>query len=534
MTRARQQGGGWRLEVRTAGIALLGLALLPVFPSSHLPVLAAQNLERGKALYDQWCAGCHGDTGAGDGAAASWMLPRPRDFTTGLYQVRTTASGELPTDADIRRVIDDGMPGTTMPGWRNKFGSADRDALVAYIKTFSRFFEGASPQPIAISKPPRVTAEGLAEGRRLFEDEVQCLRCHGDQGRGDGTSAPELTDDAGFPIRAADLTENWTFNGGGRVEDIFMRMRTGLDGTPMPSNSDAIDAGIITEEQLWRVAQYVRSLSPETMPRRRDVVRAAFAESGLPAGPTDEAWDGYQSFYIPMVAQITLKPRWFVPAVDGLYVRAAHDGERLVLLVTWSDVSRSPDPAWQPYFDGIVRSLEAPDGPHLTQQAPDRLTLQFPLTPPEGMEMPYFLGGDARRPVYVLRWTSSPDAVEEGQARGLGTFVARGGSDVTHQAAFANGEWRVQFSRSLVATDSTVAPHVSTGRPIPIAFSVSDGSGAEDEMRSAISSWYAIYLDTPLPPRVFVAPVIAVLLTAGMGTLVVLQAQRRERQQHST
>ena len=48
----------------------------------------------------------------------TYMLPRPRDFTKGVYQIRTTASGELPTDADIRRVIDDGMPGTAMPEWK--------------------------------------------------------------------------------------------------------------------------------------------------------------------------------------------------------------------------------------------------------------------------------------------------------------------------------------------------------------------------------------------------------------------------------
>ena len=52
------------------------------------------------------------------------------------------------------------------------------------------------------------------------------------EGRGEGSSAPDLTDDLGFPIRAADLSEPWNFNGGPTVDDIYMRMRTGLDGTP--------------------------------------------------------------------------------------------------------------------------------------------------------------------------------------------------------------------------------------------------------------------------------------------------------------
>ena len=62
--------GWWLLAV--------GLSVLPVFPSSRL---SAQDLENGKILYDKWCSGCHGMTGAGDGDAAHYMLPRPRDFT---------------------------------------------------------------------------------------------------------------------------------------------------------------------------------------------------------------------------------------------------------------------------------------------------------------------------------------------------------------------------------------------------------------------------------------------------------------------
>ena len=60
-----------------------------------------QDIERGQRLYDRWCAECHGFDGAGDGSAAAYMMPRPRDFTIGVYQIRTTANGELPTDADL-------------------------------------------------------------------------------------------------------------------------------------------------------------------------------------------------------------------------------------------------------------------------------------------------------------------------------------------------------------------------------------------------------------------------------------------------
>ncbi|MBI2536275.1 MAG: c-type cytochrome, partial [Gemmatimonadetes bacterium] len=57
-----------------------------------VPVAPAQEgaaNARGKELYDKWCAECHGETGAGDGAAATHMLPRPRDFTRAVFQIRT-------------------------------------------------------------------------------------------------------------------------------------------------------------------------------------------------------------------------------------------------------------------------------------------------------------------------------------------------------------------------------------------------------------------------------------------------------------
>src|SRR3989449_7416395 len=95
---------------------LLALARFP-FPVSRLPV---QDTVKGKVVYEKWCAGCHGETGAGDGPAAAYMLPRPRNFTGAVYKIRTTASGQLPTDADLLRAIDEGLPGSAMPAWKGR------------------------------------------------------------------------------------------------------------------------------------------------------------------------------------------------------------------------------------------------------------------------------------------------------------------------------------------------------------------------------------------------------------------------------
>ena len=59
---------------------------------------------RGKAVYDAHCVECHGASGKGDGASAAYLVPRPRDFTTGKYKIRSTESGTMPSDAARRAV----------------------------------------------------------------------------------------------------------------------------------------------------------------------------------------------------------------------------------------------------------------------------------------------------------------------------------------------------------------------------------------------------------------------------------------------
>ena len=145
-----------RLSPRIA-VPLLAALLLAPAP------LAAQDAQPGKGEYDRWCAGCHGEDGKGEGPGAATMMPRPRDFTTGRYQIRSTPSGALPTDEDMTRVILDGMPGTAMPGWRDHFGDSEVRDLVAYLKTFSPFFGSQpAPEPVQTPSAPGVDEAALA------------------------------------------------------------------------------------------------------------------------------------------------------------------------------------------------------------------------------------------------------------------------------------------------------------------------------------------------------------------------------------
>ena len=535
-----------RAVVRGAG---LGAALLLVPLAA-----AAQQAPAGKATYDRWCAGCHGVDGKGEGSGAAEMMPRPRDFTTGKYEIRSTPSGALPTDDDILNVILNGMPGTSMPGWKEKLSNTERRDLVTYLKSFSPFFESQpAPEPVAIASAPSANEEALAEGREFYE-KIECHKCHGPAGRGNGPSAPTLEDDKNRPVRAVDLTENWHFNGGGTVEAIHQRLVTGLNGTPMPSFQDLIAAEFMTEEQLWHVAQYVRSLAPEKPPQVREVVRAALVEGDLPGSVDDPAWESVERFYIPLVGQVIVEPRWFAPMVDGVWVQALHNGSEVALRIVWHDPSESPDPRWDEWTAKVV-ALMAPAGAaapaaidttaadttaveaDTTAPAsaaaghPDALVVQFPRSIPPGMERPYFLMGDDRDPVYVWRWESGGPP-RELLARGLARYEPLAGIQpgaVTAEAVYDDGEWRLMLRRTIDGGEIEDRLGFEPGRAIPMALFAWDGSNGESGTQGSIGSWYFLYLDQPTASTVYVAPLIAMLLSAALGVVVVRRAQRRGR-----
>ena len=236
--------GAWRevFEPQTVGVSVMNI------PSSQ------ELLTLGREVYNTRCVGCHGKAGDGNGVAATFLSPRPRNFTLGVFKFRTTQSGSLPTDGDLYRTVTRGVRWTAMPTW-HELPDKERLAVVTFIKTFSSRWKDEQPEPAAtITDPPKATPALVARGKDLYV-KAKCFQCHGDGGKGDGVSAPDLTDDLKFPIRPADFTRG-QFKGGSTVRDIFRTMTLGLDGTPMPSFGDSM-----SEEERWAISYFVLSLS---------------------------------------------------------------------------------------------------------------------------------------------------------------------------------------------------------------------------------------------------------------------------------
>jgi mono/diheme cytochrome c family protein len=237
-------------------IGFLALALLSMVsmgraqPQAAPP--AAPALALGARLYGQNCSICHGRDGAGDGPATSFLNPKPRDFTKGIFKFRSTT--DLPTDDDLFRTISRGVSGTLMPSFQYLPGR-DRWALVAYVKTFSNVFQGRRPQSIVIPEPPAESPALLAKGQQLYS-KLACSACHGAEGRGDGPAAAGMTDSWGNPIQPYNFTNPLdAMPGGSSLQDIYRTLKCGIGGTPMPSFA------AIPDEDVWAEAYYIRSLA---------------------------------------------------------------------------------------------------------------------------------------------------------------------------------------------------------------------------------------------------------------------------------
>jgi mono/diheme cytochrome c family protein len=236
--------------------SVLALLLLSGVASAQTP--PAVGTASGKSIYEQRCVQCHGLDGRGNGAAAPVLIPRPRDFASAQFKLRTTETGSLPTDDDLIRTITYGVPGTSMPGWQRFLSTADIAAVATYIKSFSPRFAAEPPQSIpavAASVPGTPTPQTAVAGKAVYE-KLRCAACHGTDGTGTGAIATDLKDDAGRPLPATNLTEPWTFRGGATPQDVYLRFRTGMNGTPMPSY-----VGAASETELRNLAAYVLTLA---------------------------------------------------------------------------------------------------------------------------------------------------------------------------------------------------------------------------------------------------------------------------------
>jgi mono/diheme cytochrome c family protein len=269
------------------------------------PKAKVTHLRLGARVYAHNCRQCHGVTGDGNGPAATFLLPRPRDYRPGIFKFTSTTYGSRPLRDDLVRTVRRGIAGTSMPSFR-LLPREELEAVVDYVLALTHRgelesqladaaeFDGAVSKEAVpgmvdgllarwndatgqvvypLTPMPVFTAAHAAEGKEAFLTKG-CSKCHGEDGRGQ-TRENIGVDSWGNPTKAADLTSGM-LRGGTEPLDVYRHISAGINGTPMPSFSGTLGS---EPDTMWKLTAYVLDLSNQ---RRKGVIPEAGLLKPLP------------------------------------------------------------------------------------------------------------------------------------------------------------------------------------------------------------------------------------------------------------
>lgn len=264
------------------------------------------HLQQGYDLYVEYCTQCHGVNGDGNGPVAEYLNPKPRNYKYGIFKFTSTPYGSKPRKSDLILTLKRGVTGTSMPAF-DRLSKEQLSAVADYVIALSLRGEleralamiayddlelpdeegmkeliaeklgpwhaAANQLVMPVTEMPQMTEASVKAGHEVFL-KYACNKCHGTYGRGGSMGNVEVGVDAwGNKGAAADLSSGM-FRGGGRPIDIYRRIYSGINGTPMPAFKQQFKDN---PEVIWQLVHFVKA----TGERRRDG-KPPLSEADLP------------------------------------------------------------------------------------------------------------------------------------------------------------------------------------------------------------------------------------------------------------
>ncbi len=543
MKRESTSAGGvkWRVGLAVAwsvlaAASVVGAAvrLSGIGQEESPPRVQLANGVDGEQLYLRYCASCHGLSGAGDGEAAYLLNPRARDFTSGRFRLVSTRNG-VPTESDLIQTLQRGMPGSAMPPWdwmskaqltelaKHVLRLAEEGLAKEMITAAEEFGDELTleeargyaqerlvpGESIAVPSPLEMTPVTSMTGRRLYNR--MCRSCHGDNGRGEGVE--EQRNEDGTRNYPRDFTAG-VFKGGADHTALVRRIAGGMPGSPMPAATLA-DPG-----QAAYLAAYVQSLvAPGAQERSQSSQRtiAVPRVDELPAGCEDAVWTGVEPVWV------ALTPLWWRnDRVEGLLVRAVHDGERVAVHMSWEDGERDDELLGMHTFSdaAAIMLAAAEEPPNLLmgswddaveigywkaawereREAARGMSDRFPLMMPDPFA--HALPGSFSSLLLTARAVGNTQALprreqaaESLSARGFGTLttaLAASAWQASSQVS-EDGFWEVLFVRPLNPAGSSVS--IVPGDRLFTSFAVWDGEAGDRNGQKSVTVWQKLELE---------------------------------------
>jgi cytochrome c oxidase cbb3-type subunit 3 len=129
--------------------------------------------ERGKPLYEENCAGCHGADGRGEGRGTGVTLSREREFAIMPPALNNPGFQVAAPDAMIATIIKQGRPSGIMPAFRTVLSDAEVADVVAYVRQLGA--EAAVDQAPAERLPLTITVDSPYDFKTTVENVRQAL-----------------------------------------------------------------------------------------------------------------------------------------------------------------------------------------------------------------------------------------------------------------------------------------------------------------------------------------------------------------------
>jgi DMSO reductase family type II enzyme heme b subunit len=262
----------------------------------------------------------------------------------------------------------------------------------------------------------------------------------------------------------------------------------------------------MSDDDRWALALYLKSIQIQ---RNTGSALTIKKVDTIPSSADAEQWNTVDYLDLPLAGQIIFNTRHFTPIITNMRVKGLYTDTEVALVLEWND--KKPNTG----DDGFPS---------------DAVRLQFPVLIPEGQEKPYFYLGDKNRPVHLWLWKLSGNHVSEQNAKGQkeDSIIEQDKNDLKSSSSYKNGLNRVVFRRQLDTSDEKDIVFVP-GKFIPFSVSVFDGQNREEGNRAAVSAWYYVMLEPPMPIKVFLMPPLAALAFIGASMLIRKKLKNNER-----
>lgn len=264
--------------------------------------------------------------------------------------------------------------------------------------------------------------------------------------------------------------------------------------------------GLLTAQAVSAEDKVAATAQPESTLQSVSV-SAPMVKGTLPVNdPNAAVWSSATLARFPMSPQVHWPNRILEATVRDLNVRALHDGTNVAILLEYADPTEDADDA------AAIEFMVGDKKAHFAH----------------GQPMAQVEGG----PVNIWFWKNKDGKSVDMNAKGFGTLKVQTHQDVKAKGVYANGTWKVVFTRPLATEHPDEDTQIAQGGFINIAFAVWDGkkdaSGELKEKGSqkAVSSWWYFRAEAPPDYSGYYYALLAVGLALGFQFVLIRKLKK--------